>query len=161
MGGKYADLAAVRCRGLSAVVSWYGMLRADAIDEANPEHALDALAQLRCPLLAFFGADDVLIPQKDVDELRSRARERALPVEIVVYDGGGSRIRERFASRGLPRRSRSRRLDPSTRVLHSRARELTWRTTQDTRRAPSAAARGGALQATRRRAHEPKASEVN
>ena len=89
MGGKYADLAAVRCRGLSAVVSWYGMLRADALDDANPEHALDALAELRCPLLALFGADDVLIPQRDVGELRSRASERALPVEIVVYTGAG------------------------------------------------------------------------
>jgi carboxymethylenebutenolidase len=89
MGGKYADLAAVHCQGLSAAVSWYGMLRADALDDANPEHALDALARVRCPLLALFGADDVLIPQRDVDELRSRVRERALPIEVVVYAGAG------------------------------------------------------------------------
>jgi carboxymethylenebutenolidase len=89
MGGKYADLAAARCRGLSAVVSWYGMLRADAIDDANPEHALDALADLSCPLLAFFGAEDVLIPQSDVAELRARAQARGLPIETVVYTGAG------------------------------------------------------------------------
>jgi len=89
MGGKYADLAAARCRGLSAVVSWYGMLHADALDDANPEHALDALADLGCPLLAFFGAEDVLIPQSDVEALRERAQARGLPVEIVIYTGAG------------------------------------------------------------------------
>jgi carboxymethylenebutenolidase len=89
MGGKYADLAAARCRGLSAVVSWYGMLRADALDDANPEHALDALAALSCPLLAFFGAEDVLIPQSDVAELRARAQARGLPIETVIYTGAG------------------------------------------------------------------------
>ncbi len=89
MGGKYADLAAVHCRGISAVVSWYGMLHANAIDAANPEHALDALESLTCPLLAFFGADDVLIPTSDVEALRTRARARGLPVEIVTYPGAG------------------------------------------------------------------------
>jgi carboxymethylenebutenolidase len=89
MGGKYADLAAVRCRGLSAVVSWYGLLRADALDDANPEHALDALDGLACPLLAFFGADDALIPLRDVEALREKARARSLPLEVVVYTGAG------------------------------------------------------------------------
>jgi len=89
MGGKYADLAAVHCRGLSAVVSWYGMLHADAIDDANPEHAIDALEALTCPLLAFFGADDVLIPSSDVEALRARVRARGLPVETVIYTGAG------------------------------------------------------------------------
>jgi carboxymethylenebutenolidase len=121
MGGKYADLAAVRCSGLSAVVSWYGMLRADAIDEANPEHALDALAQLRCPLLALFGADDVLIPKSDVEELRSRARERALPVEIVVYTGAG----HAFANDTRPEAFRAEAAaDAWTRALAFLAREL-------------------------------------
>jgi carboxymethylenebutenolidase len=65
------------------------MLRANALDDANPEHAIDALAELGIPLLALFGADDVLIPLRDVEELRSRARERALPVETVIYTGAG------------------------------------------------------------------------
>jgi carboxymethylenebutenolidase len=89
MGGKYAFLAACHCRDLAAVVPWYGMLRADSLDEANPEHALDALQDVRCPVLAFFGADDALIPQSDVAELRRRASERRLPVEAVVYPGAG------------------------------------------------------------------------
>jgi carboxymethylenebutenolidase len=89
MGGKYAFLAAARCTGLAAAVPWYGMLRADSLDEANPEHVLDAAQDFRCPVLAFFGADDVLIPQRDVAELRERASKHGLELEAVVYTGAG------------------------------------------------------------------------
>lgn len=89
MGGKYACLAAVRCAGLSAVVSWYGLLHADAIDEANPEHAKDALQELAIPLLALFGSEDVFIPLAEVEELRAKAASRGLPLETVVYTGAG------------------------------------------------------------------------
>ena len=121
MGGKYAQLAAVRCRGLAAVVSWYGMLRADAIDDANPEHALDALGELGCPLLAFFGADDMLIPQRDVLELRARALARRLPIETVVYTGAG----HAFANDSRPESFRAEAAaDAWTRALEFFAREL-------------------------------------
>jgi carboxymethylenebutenolidase len=89
MGGKYAFLAASRCRGLAAAVPWYGMLHAASLDEANPEHALDAIRDLACPLLAFFGAEDPLIPLRDVEELRARAKAAGLPLESVVYTGAG------------------------------------------------------------------------
>ena len=89
MGGQYVWLAACRCRGLSAAAAWYGMLRAERIDAANPEHALDAVADLGCPALGLFGAEDALIPQSDVEELRARARRAGLPLEVVVYPGAG------------------------------------------------------------------------
>jgi carboxymethylenebutenolidase len=89
MGGKYTFLAAASCRDLAAAVPWYGMLRAQSQDDANPEHALDAIARLRCPVLALFGGEDALIPQSDVAELEKRAREKRLPLEAVVYPGAG------------------------------------------------------------------------
>lgn len=89
MGGKYAFLAAASCRGLAAVVPWYGMLRAAALDANNPEHALDALSRAHPPILALFGAEDALIPLADVDELRRRSAERGAEVEVVVYPGAG------------------------------------------------------------------------
>jgi carboxymethylenebutenolidase len=89
MGGKYTFLAAASCRGLAAVVPWYGMLRAPALDENNPEHALDALARPHPPILALFGAEDALIPQSDVDELRRRSAACGSDVEVVVYPGAG------------------------------------------------------------------------
>jgi carboxymethylenebutenolidase len=89
MGGKYTFLAASHCRDLAAAVAWYGMLRAPALDAQNPEHALDALANVRCPVLGLFGAEDALIPQSDVDELRRRAEAKRAPIEVVVYPGAG------------------------------------------------------------------------
>ena len=89
MGGKYAFLAASHCRDLAAVVPWYGMLRAPSLDAENPEHALDALERVRCPVLALFGAEDALIPQSDVEELRRRAAAWRAPIEVVVYPGAG------------------------------------------------------------------------
>jgi len=89
MGGKYTFLAASHCRDLAAAVAWYGMLRAPAIDAANPEHALDALERVRCPVLGLFGADDALIPQGDVELLRRRAEAKRAPIEVVVYPGAG------------------------------------------------------------------------
>ena len=89
MGGKYTFLAASHCRGLAAAVAWYGMLRAPSLDRENPEHALDALEHVRCPVLGLFGAEDALIPGSDVDELRARAAKRRLPIEVVVYPNAG------------------------------------------------------------------------
>ena len=89
MGGKYTYLAASHCTGLAAAVAWYGMLRAPSLDAANPEHALDALERARCPVLGLFGAEDALIPQSDVAELRRRAGEWQKPIEVVVYPGAG------------------------------------------------------------------------
>jgi carboxymethylenebutenolidase len=89
MGGKYTFLAASQCANLSAAVAWYGMLRAPAIDAENPEHALDALTRVRCPVLGLFGAEDALIPLADVEELSRRAAERRSPIEVAVYPGAG------------------------------------------------------------------------
>jgi carboxymethylenebutenolidase len=46
-------------------------------------------AELRCPMLAFFGAEDTFIPLEDVRRLeQSLARARA-GAEIVVVPGAG------------------------------------------------------------------------
>ena len=98
VGGQYAILAACSCRGLSAAVAWYGMLRVQGIDERNPEHPLDALPRLSCPLLGLFGEDDAIVPQEDVVELRRRGESLRQPVEAVVYPGAG----HAFANPGRP-----------------------------------------------------------
>ena len=97
MGGQYTILAAAGCSGLSAAVPFYGMLSdehgilapapGESIDRARkPRSPLAAAAALRCPTLAFFGADDPFIPLADV-----HAFERSLvgPHRVVVYPGAG------------------------------------------------------------------------
>jgi carboxymethylenebutenolidase len=89
MGGKYALLAACACRGLSAAVVWYGMLRVGEIDAANPEHPLDALGRLGCPLLGLFGKEDPIVPLAEVEALERRGASLPHEVEVVVYPGAG------------------------------------------------------------------------
>lgn len=98
MGGMYALLGAARCRGLSAAVVFYGllahdrgMLHSDAgLDPARkPCEPLAAAAEIRCPLLGFFGEDDEFVPPSDVERLRASLARAAPPSEVEVYPGAG------------------------------------------------------------------------
>ena len=92
MGGQYALLAACACRGLSACVPFYGMLRYAP--------GLDPLAQAalaprrrsrtsRCPVLGLYGAQDAIIPVADVRELEERLAKSGRPAEVRLYEGAG------------------------------------------------------------------------
>lgn len=89
MGGQYALMAACTVPGLAACVSWYGMLRYAEHNERKPASPLELAPRLACPYLGLFGAEDALIPNADVDELRTiLARERKT-FEIESYAGAG------------------------------------------------------------------------
>jgi carboxymethylenebutenolidase len=91
MGGMYAILAAGSCQGLAAAVPFYGMLSyAGALLEGKQGRApLDAVADLRCPLLGFFGQEDPYIPLEEVELLEERLRAVDVASEVVVYPGAG------------------------------------------------------------------------
>ena len=91
MGGQYALLAACGCRGLSACVPFYGMLRyAQGLDPAKkPRSPLDALADLRCPVLGLYGEEDAIIPVADVRELERRLAASGQPGEVRLYPKAG------------------------------------------------------------------------
>jgi carboxymethylenebutenolidase len=97
MGGMYALLAAAGCRGLSAAAAFYGllshargMLAAPGLDPAKkPREPVAAAREIRCPLLAFFGEDDELVSQADVQRLRESLSGASHPAELVVYPGAG------------------------------------------------------------------------
>src|SRR5574338_305159 len=91
MGGQYALLAACTCRGLSACVPFYGMLRyASGLDPLRkPRSPLDALAELTCPVLGLYGAQDAIIPVADVGELEERLAKSGQPFEVRLYEGAG------------------------------------------------------------------------
>jgi carboxymethylenebutenolidase len=97
MGGSYAILAAAECRGLAAAAPYYGMLSdehgllapppGEAIDRARkPRSPLAAAIALRCPTLAFFGADDPYVP---VDDVRAFEAKLVGDHRVVVYPGAG------------------------------------------------------------------------
>jgi carboxymethylenebutenolidase len=98
MGGMYALLAACSCRDLAAGVAFYGLLsHAHGIlhdpggrDPARkPREPLDAVRDLQCPLLCFYGDRDEFVPAEDVALLRERLAQTGKPAEVEVYSGAG------------------------------------------------------------------------
>ena len=91
MGGQYTLLAACECEGLSACAPFYGMLRyAAGLDPAlKPRQPLDAVADLGCPVMGFYGAEDGIIPVADVQELRAKLAAGPHEAEIVLYPDAG------------------------------------------------------------------------
>ncbi|MFP8878785.1 MAG: dienelactone hydrolase family protein [Myxococcota bacterium] len=98
MGGMYALMAGCSCTGLSASVPFYGLLShrhgilydEQGLDPAlKPREPLDAVRDLSCPTLAFFGDQDEFIPLADIEQLRARMAETGQPAEAVVYPGAG------------------------------------------------------------------------
>ena len=100
MGGMYALMAGCADLGFAASVPFYGLLShahgilhdPAGLDRAvKPREPIAMAAELRCPLLAFFGEQDTFIPLEDVRKLESslsRARAGA-GAEIVVVPGAG------------------------------------------------------------------------
>jgi len=98
MGGMYALMAGCADLGFAASVPFYGLLSHGhgilhdpaGLDPAvKPREPIAMAAELRCPMLAFFGDQDTFIPLEDVRKLeRSLARARA-GAEIVVVPGAG------------------------------------------------------------------------
>lgn len=92
MGGSLALLLAADGRRLDAAVSCYGILRQQALDETlRPEHALDAVERVRCPVLGVYGKNDQSIPVKDVEQLRAKVPEGS---DVHLYDAGHAFLNE-------------------------------------------------------------------
>jgi carboxymethylenebutenolidase len=63
---------------------------AEGVDPARkPRQPLDALADLSCPLLGLYGAEDALIPLADVEELKRRLARTRHAHAVHVYPGAG------------------------------------------------------------------------
>ena len=89
MGGQYTLMAACSVPGIAAAVSWYGMLSYAEKSAHKPRSPLDMAAALACPYLGFFGADDGLSPEQDVERLRKALQGTGKQFEIVTYAGAG------------------------------------------------------------------------
>jgi len=90
LGGQYAIMAACRFAGLAACVSFYGMLRHGG---GGGPHKLappiETAADLRCPLLGLYGADDPLIPPADLRTFEAALDHAGKSFEIRTWSGAG------------------------------------------------------------------------
>ncbi|HXZ87505.1 MAG TPA: dienelactone hydrolase family protein [Candidatus Binataceae bacterium] len=84
MGGRVAFLTAVRNPDVYATAPFYGggMTRAGQPGGKAP---IDYAANLKGPVLAFFGGKDAFIPMAEVDKFRDALNQAGKPVEIVLY----------------------------------------------------------------------------
>lgn len=89
MGGQYALMAACSVPGLTACVSWYGMLRYAEHNERKPISPLELAPRLACPYLGLFGAEDNLIPNADVAELETILTRAGKTFALKSYPGAG------------------------------------------------------------------------
>lgn len=98
MGGMYALLAGAQLPDLAAVVPFYGILSHShgllhaegGLDpDKKPIQPIKAAASMRCPLLAFFGDQDVFVSAEDVAALRNALISAGVPHEVRVFEGVG------------------------------------------------------------------------
>ncbi len=84
MGGRIAFLTAVRNPDVYAAAPFYGggMTRAGQPGGKAPT---DYAANLKGPVLAFFGGKDAFIPVAEVDKFRDALNKAGKPAEVVLY----------------------------------------------------------------------------
>ena len=86
-GGRIVWLYAEHNPNLKAAVSWYGVDVKS--NELQPKNPADLAADLKCPILAFYGGQDQLI-SKDIIEKREQACKAAgKTCESKVYPDTG------------------------------------------------------------------------
>jgi carboxymethylenebutenolidase len=98
MGGMYTHLAGYGGCKVDAVAPFYGMLSydqgsmhaAEGRDMTKKPHApIEVADKLSCPMLAFFGGQDGLIPNTDVAALKTKLAGVKQPWDVVVYPDAG------------------------------------------------------------------------
>jgi carboxymethylenebutenolidase len=84
MGGRVAFLTAVRNPDVYATAPFYGggMTRAGQPSGRAP---IDDAANLKGPVLAFFGGKDAFIPMAEVDKFRDALNKAGKSDEVVLY----------------------------------------------------------------------------
>jgi carboxymethylenebutenolidase len=83
-GGRIVWLYAAHSKDIKAGVAWYGRLTGDR-DDLHPKHPIDLVGSLNAPVLGLYGAADMGIPVKSVEEMQQALKEAKKPSEIVLY----------------------------------------------------------------------------
>jgi len=69
-GGRITWLYAARNPKIKAAVAWYGRLDGE-INERTPKHPLDAVEEIKVPVLGLYAGQDQNIPVSDVEQMGS------------------------------------------------------------------------------------------
>jgi carboxymethylenebutenolidase len=83
-GGREVWLYAEHNRNLKAAVAWYGPLGGKT-GEMNPTQPLDAVKDLKAPVLGLYGGADQGIPLSDIETMRAAMKDAHKKGELIVY----------------------------------------------------------------------------
>jgi carboxymethylenebutenolidase len=83
-GGRQTWLYAAHSPHLKAAVAFYGPLLG-APTPIQPHTALDVAAEIKCPVLGLYGAQDTSIPVESVRDAEAKAKAAHKTVDIVIY----------------------------------------------------------------------------
>lgn len=83
-GGRIVWLYAAHSPKLKAAAAWYGRLT-NPKTPAWPKHPVDIAADLRAPVIGFYGGQDAGIPLDTVEAMRDAIKAASKPAEIIVY----------------------------------------------------------------------------
>jgi carboxymethylenebutenolidase len=83
-GGFATWMYAAHQPALKAAVAWYGSDR--KISELVPQNPVDIAADLKCPLLAFYGGQDKSIPKETIEARATKCKLEATTCEYKIYE---------------------------------------------------------------------------
>jgi carboxymethylenebutenolidase len=87
-GGRQTWLYAEHNPDLKAAVAWYGFL-VGTPDPLHPVNPIDQAAQLKCPVLGLYGAQDRSISQDSIENMKAAAKAAGKTAEFIVYADAG------------------------------------------------------------------------
>ncbi len=83
-GGRIVWLYAAQSAKLKAGAAWYGRLT-NPRTALQPKHPIDVAADLKAPVIGFYGGQDAGIPLDTVEAMRHAVTAGNKPAEIIVY----------------------------------------------------------------------------
>jgi carboxymethylenebutenolidase len=83
-GGRIVWLYAAHSAKLKAGAAWYGRLT-NPKTPVWPKHPVDIAADLKAPVIGFYGGQDTGIPLDTVEAMRDAIKAAHKPAEIIVY----------------------------------------------------------------------------
>jgi carboxymethylenebutenolidase len=89
-GGTLSWLAAALGRDIDAAVLFYpSQPTFHELSPAQPQHPIDMIWQIRCPVLLLVGDEDQVWPPDLVDEVTRRFSTWSIPLSTEIYRGAG------------------------------------------------------------------------
>jgi len=87
-GGRIVWLYAAHNPQLKAGAAWYGRIEAPETQN-NPKHPIDIAAELKVPVIGFYGGKDGGITVDSVEDMRKAVKAAGGKSELVIYPDAG------------------------------------------------------------------------